>query len=245
MYDHNHSEIDAPREYALAAGAAVAEEGQLFCFVDDGAGGSALQASAGAGAERLAGFSSSDAFLNVTRSLVEDATVPAAGPFTIQLENTNLVGAAGTDILVWDVTAAAALVFNVAVGAGQFDVAYATGIITCNVAEASHVLEVRYRYNLTVQEAMTRYQQAGVHRYAQDFFGQIAVIGGTGLIYTNQYDTAAVWTVGAAVFSGAGGQLVIAGPGTAVGVVHAVPAVGTTDSDMPGMLGVRFEIQPV
>jgi len=245
MYDRNFSDLEAPREFPLAAGANVAEEGQLFVFVDDGAGGSAVQPSAGAAGERLAGFSSTDAFLHVTRSLVEDATVPAAAPLTVQLENTNLVGAAGTDIRVWDVTQAINLVFNVAVGVGQFNVNYATGVLTFNANEASDVLEITYRYNLTVNEALTRYQDAGVHRYAQQFFAQLAVVGGHGIIYTNQYDAAQAWAIGDQVFSGAAGQLVGAGPGTLVGVVHATPEVGQTDSDRPGMLGVRFEIQPV
>jgi hypothetical protein len=245
MYDRNYSELEAPREFPLAAGAAVAEEGQLFAFVDDGAGGSALQPSTGGAGERLAGFATTDAFLHVTRSVVEAATVPAAAPFTVQLENVGLVGAAGTDILVYDETAAAALVFAAgAPAAGQFNVVYATGLLTFNVAEASNVLRIQYRYNLTQQEALTRYHDAGVHRFAQTFFGQLAVVGGHGLIWTNQYDTAVDWAVDDAVFAGAGGQLVNAGPGTAVGVVHEVPRAGTTDSDRPGMLGVRFEIQP-
>ena len=244
MYDRNYSQLEAPREFPMAAGAAVAEEGQLFVFVDDGAGGSALQASAGAAGEHVAGFASCDAILHVTRSLVEDATVPAAAPLTVTLENQNLVGAAGTDIRVYDVTAAAPLTYNVAVGAGQFSLVYATGVLTFNAAEASHVLEITYRYNLTVQEAQMRYQQAGVHRYAQSYFAQLAVVGGKGLIYSNQYDTAATWTIGATVYSGANGQLVAAGPGTAVGVVAALPVVSTTDSDRYGMLGVRFNIVP-
>lgn len=244
MYDRYHSDLEAPREYPLAAGVSVAEEGQLFVFVDDGAGGSALQPSTGAGSERLAGFSSSDAFLHVTRSLVEDATIPAAGPFTVQMENSNLVGAAGSDIRVRDVTAGADLTFNVAVGPAQFNVNYTTGILTFNAAEASHVLRITYKYNLSVQESLTRYQESQVHRYAQSYFGQIAVHGGHGVIYTNQYDTAFAWTVGAPVYSGANGQLVGVGPSPQVGTVFATPSVGSTDSDMPGMLGVRFEIQP-
>lgn len=244
MYDRNFSDLEAPREYALAAGANVAEEGQLFVFVDDGAGGSALQPSAGAANERVAGFATTDAFLHVTRSLVEAATVPAAAPLTVQLANVGLVGAAGSDIRVWDVTQATDLVFNAGVGVGQFNVNYATGVLTFNANEASDVLEVTYRYNLTVQEATTRYHNAGVHRVAQAFFNRLAVVAGHGIIYTNQYDAAQAWAIGDAVFSGAGGQLVGAGPGTAVGVVHATPEVGTTDSDRPGMLGVRFEIQP-
>jgi hypothetical protein len=240
MYDRNHSELEAPKEFPLAPAATVAEEGQLFIFVDDGAGGSALSPSTGIATDRLAGFASSDAFLHTTRSVVEEATVPAAGPFTVQLENSNLVGAAGTDIRVRDITAGVDLVFNALVGPGQFNLNYGTGVLTFNAAEASNVLEITYRYNLTVNEALVRYQEAPVHRYAQSFFSQLAVHGGKGLIYTNQYDTAQAWAVGDPVFAGANGQLVGAGPGPQIGFVHATPVVGLTDSDMPGMLGVRF-----
>jgi len=235
-YDLKRSYFNDLRERAVAPGAAISEEGQVLVYVDAGDGTLAVQPSAAAAGEVVAGFAITDALKYATATVVEELTVPAGGG-TVALSHGNLiVGAPGPE-LVFDVTAAAALVFAAgAPAAGQYGANYTTGTLTFNAAEAGNTVRITYRYTPTLEETLATEHERHISNRAQDFFSSVAVGCMEGEIFSTEYDTSQAYVVGAAVYSGAAGRLTSAAGGTQLGVVSQVPGV----SD--GMLGVKFHL---
>lgn len=229
-FDLTRSYFNDIRERAVAAGANITEEGQLLMYVDAGDGTLAVQPSAGAGNDRVAGFAITDALKYVTQTVVEELTVPAGGG-TVSLRNTNLVAlntravASGTGVLAENAGAPAA---------GEFQMNNAQGTITFNVAEAGQTVTVTYRYTPTLEEALATWHERSINNRAQDYFSSVGVGCMEGEIFTTMYDTTQAYAVGDVVLSGAGGRVTTAAGGVAVGIVSQVPGVAD------GRLGVKF-----
>lgn len=241
MFDLNRSYAVDLKERPLAAGVTVSEEGQCLIYVDDGAGGVACALSTGGVADydgvdpmksRVAGFAITDKLGVLTETAVEEFTIPAAAPFTVQLRNQNIVLA---QTYVYNLTAAAAMAQLCPVpGAGQrcIDV---TGLVTFNAAEAGNRVRVVYRYTLTAAQVVEKFHQRSVNNTAQDFFSTISLFCDTGEIFTSMFDAGVAYNPLDPIYSGAAGLVTSAAGGAYLGLVSKVPSV-----DDP-LLGVKWE----
>jgi hypothetical protein len=230
-FDLNRSYFNDLRERAVAPAASITEEGQLLMYVDAGDGTLAVQPTAGAGTDRVAGFAITDALKYVTQTAVEVLTVPVGGG-TVSLRQNNLV--ASSTRAVASVTGVLTAVGG-APAAGEFQMAIVAGTITFNVAQAGETVTVTYRYTPTLDEALATWHERSVNNRAQDYFSSVSVGGLEGEIFTTMYDTTLAYTVGALVYTGAAGLVTSAAASTViVGIVSQVPSVAD------GKLGVKF-----
>ena len=229
-FDLTRSYFNDIRERAVAASFSVAEEGQVLVYVDAGDGTLAVKPSAGVAAEPVAGFAITDALKFATQTVVESLTVPAGGG-TVSLRNTNLVAA--NTRAVASVTGVLAEVGG-APAAAQFQMNNTTGTITFNVAQAAQTVTVTYRYTPTLEAAMATFHERSINNRAQDFFSTVSVGGLEGEIFTTMYVTTVAYTVGAALYSAAGGLVSSAAGSTKIGIVSQVPGVAD------GRLGVKY-----
>lgn len=230
-FDLNRSYFNDLRERAVAPGAAITEEGQLLMYVDAGDGTLAVQPTAGAGTDRAAGFAITDALKYVTEVVVEVLTVPVGGG-TVSLRQNNLV--ASTSRAVASVTGVLTAVGG-APAAGEFQIAAVAGTITFNAAQAGETVTVTYRYTPTLDEALATWHERSVNNRAQDYFSSVSVGGLEGEIFTDQYDTTQAYTVGALMYTGAGGRVTSSAASTVViGICSQVPSIAD------GKLGVKF-----
>lgn len=229
-FDLTRTYFNDIRERAVAPGASITEEGQLLMYVDAGDGTLAVQPSAGAGTDRVAGFAITDALKYVTQTVVEVVTVPAGGG-TVSLRQNNLV-AANTRAVAS--TTGVLTAVGGAPAAGEFQMAIVAGTITFNVAQAGETVTVTYRYTPTLDEALATWHERSINNRAQDYFSSVGVGCMEGEIFTTMYDTTQAYAVGNVVNSGAGGLVTTAAGGVAIGIVSQVPSV----SD--GRLGVKF-----
>jgi len=189
--------------------------------------------SAGGGAEDIIGFSLMSTITPSEMCMVEGATIPATAAYTVQLSKTSLVA---TQIRVYDVTGAVDLTEGNPGVAAQYSVADATGLMTFNVAQASHVLIIWYRYNPTVLEARQLWYEGQVNRDSWTDYTKVGVGCGKSIIYTTEYNPLVDYSAGAlSCFTG--GWLSIGGGGAAItGDVISVP---TADDNY---LGVEVNI---
>ncbi len=233
MFDLTKTHYSEAREYAVKAGQTITEEAQLLVFVDNLAGGMAVQPCAAGANQNYAGFALTDAMKVLTETVVETVTVPSGGG-TVFLGNTNIVS--GSERVVASVSGVLAEDCTV-VGAAEYCIVDATGAITFNVAQQGENVTVTYRYNLTLQQSLERFHERSVNNRAQDYFSSVSVLMGEGEILTSMFDTAVAYTVGALVYPAAAGKVSSAagGAANAMGFVSKLPS--TTD----GLLGIKFK----
>jgi hypothetical protein len=233
MFDLTRSYFNDIRERAVHSAATIAEEGTVLVYVNAGDGTLAVQPSAGAGAEVVAGFAITDALKYATNVVVESVVVPAGGG-AVNLRHAGLVA---STTRAYNVTDAAALTaVGGAPAAGQFLMNTTNGTITFNAAEAGDTVTVTYRYTPTLEEALATHHERSINNRAQDFFHSVSVGCLEGEIFTSMYDTTQAYAVGATVYSGANGRATSAAGGTALGVVSQTPSVND------GLLGIKFHI---
>ena len=198
-FDTTRSYFNDLRERPVADGASVSEEGQVLVYVTSGSGSLAVQPSAGAANERVAGFAITDALKLVTKSVVEELVVPTA--------------------------AGALALTGAAPAAGEYQPNLAQGTVTFNAAEAGNTVRVFYRYSPTLEEILATDHERPINNRAQDFFSSVSVGCLDGEIFTTMYDTSQTYAVGATIYSGAGGLCTAAAGGTALGFVSQEPSV--------------------
>ncbi len=235
MFDRSRSEWSNIRQYPVLASATIAAEGQAMISVANGTGGSCVQPSTGAASEKFIGFSRTDNIRVSTEVVVERVTVPLAGG-TVNLAHANLVASSTNAYNVTD--AALMTIVGGAPATTEAQVNTTNGTITFNVAQASDVIQVTYRRNLSVEESKMKYKNSLAQNIAADFFHLVALMGGEGTMYTDQYDSsvANTFAINTAVRLGAAGLLTTAGAGSIIGYVVQVP--GTTDA----FVGVKYEV---
>ena len=225
----------------LAVGATVSEEGQGLISVLVG-GVEHVLPSAGAGGETFAGFASFRQLNYSTAPNVELLTVPAAAPYTIQLQFNNLLAG---QVRVYDVlNAVDLLVVGGIPAAGQVNVNVTTGLLTFNAAEGGLLMKIYYRWNLTVYQAQTYYYQAATNYPDPNFFGQVGVMKGKGRLHTSYYDQSIDWSAVApgTITLGAAGILTVGGAGPLVPNAYVVkaPDVGVTVTSSAQFLGIEY-----
>ena len=232
MFDLTKSYYSDSKERPVKDGAVISEEAQLLVYVDDLAGGNAVQPCSTGASQKMAGFALTDALKILTETVVETVTVPAGGG-TVFLGNTNIVS--GSERVVASVTGLLAEVCPTP-GAAQYCVVDATGAISFHANQAGETVTVTYRYQLTLQQSLERFHERSVNNRAQDFFSSVGVMCGEGEIFTSMFDTSVSYTIGALVYPAATGKVSSAagGASNAIGFVSKLPS--TTD----GFLGVKF-----
>lgn len=222
------------REWPVAAGASITEEGQLLALVDAGDGTAAVSPTNGT-AQNVIGFAITDALKYVTQTVVEEVVVPVGGG-TVSLAHSNIV--ASSALAVGSTTSSLTETYDVGTAAsGVVDFATVAGTALFNTAQAGETVTIQYRYTPTLAEVLATEHQRSINNTAQDYFSSVGVAGLDGEIFTTVYDTAAAYTVGAKVYAGAAGKLTSASTSTVVvGVVTQVPGVAD------GRLGVKFRM---
>lgn len=230
-FDLNRSYFNDMRERAVAPAATITEEGQLLMYVDAGDGTLAVQPTAGAASDRVAGFAITDALKYVTQTAVEVLTIPTGGG-TVSLRQNNLVAASTRAVA----SVTGNLTLNAgAPAAGEFQMGLVAGTITFNAAQAGQTATVTYRYTPTLDEVFATWHERSINNRAQDYFSSVGVGGQEGEIFTTMFDSTQAYTVGALLYSGAAGLVTSAATSTVVvGIVSQVPSVAD------GKLGVKF-----
>jgi hypothetical protein len=245
-YDLKRSHFSVILERKVATGSTITEEGQLLvATLDATTGEEVVAASAATGSEVVVGFSIRDNADNSTTSVVESVTVPAAGTYSVQLSNNNLVAGTANDgstsqmrVTRDDTGVALTLVDGAIAADGQCANEPATGLLIFNVLQAGLAMTVTYRYNLTVAEARQVFFQRNINNEAGALFGQVGVGHGHGEIFTDQYDATIDWsTAGLVPESGAAGTVTNGGTGSTIDArVISVPNVNNP------LLGLAFSI---
>jgi len=235
MFDLTRSFFNDEREYPVAAGAVIAEEGSLLVQVTDTLGGVAVQPCTTGAGQRLAGFAICDAMKVTTETVVEQITVPVAGG-SVSLHNQNLIVATAY------ATANLVPLANAGVGPGDPGTGNyyltTTGVITFNVAQHGQTVVIQYRYNLTLEQLENKYHERSISNRGQDYFSSCAVGCLDGVIYTSMYSTAVAYTILGSVYPAAGGTVSSAAGGAAFAVGYVVQLPSVND----GLLGVKFTL---
>lgn len=223
MINRNFTYQDNMREYGIAKGAEIKEEGQVLVSVMED-GFEKVKPSAGTEGEKVVGFSWSNAIVPGTAvdhkvEVAEDDY--EAGTFTVTLENA--------------IDGTIAVTIDGVAGSGSLS----EGTFTVSEAvEKGDVVEFSYRKNLTVYEARALFGDKRVNLFDNNLeLGSISVIRGNGDMWTDQYDTSADWSSATEAAAGANGLLVPAGAGkTTVGRI-----IGKPQGDKL-FLGVSFNL---
>jgi hypothetical protein len=217
MFDLGTTKYNNTVERPLAPGAEITAEGQLLKSVLVGGVENLKPTEGGSNAEVLVGFASNSSIIPDQEVVIEDTlTVPAAGPFTIQLKNVNLVDGS---LYVYDVTTGSAIVKNAdaTLATGEYDVNLLTGLLTFNAAQSGNKLIVTYRYNMTKIQVQQKYWGRQVNAPDPNFFGNAVAMCGSGEIYTDQFDTSVSFEGVSKVYAGAGGRITsVAGSNTLI-----------------------------
>jgi len=219
-WDRNRSLIGRREEYELVSGTNLVEEAQVMV-----AGGTTAQQAttsvtgAAFGDALPLGLAINGKILATTFVNYESGTVPAASPYTVTLEHSNLVTnsySTFADAYVYDVTASSELeVAAAAVAATSVTLNVSTGVMTFDSNEAGNSFYVRYRWTLTTIEAREILRQSAIGRGSEDTFDKLQVAHEHCIMYTSMFDCDAPWVLnqqtGAAVagnpVTGAGGVL--------------------------------------
>jgi len=226
MVNRQLSYSDNMREYLIASGAAIENEGAvLVSVIEDNT--AKVKLSEGKEGEKVVGFSWSNAIIpgTVVASKTETADKAyAAGEFTIALAN------AVEDSVRAELTKAED--GSVVEAAGEL----ADGVYTLTdaVAEGDTIV-VTYRKNLTVAEQTALFGNARPNLNNNLALGSISVIRGNGDMVTDQYDTSADWSEATEAFAGANGLLAPTGT-VKVGNITIKPTAGQP------WLGVSFNL---
>lgn len=223
MINRQLSYQDNMRDYAVARGADIKEEGQVLVSVfEDGV--EKVQPSAGEEGEKVVGFAWSNCIIPGT--IVDTKTEVAekdfgAGEFTVALANA-VEGSVKAE--KEDGTAVAGTLTD--------------GVWTATDAVAEgDVIVITYRKNLTVNEARALFGDKRANLNTNLALEQISVIRGNGDMVTNQYDTSADWSEATEAAAGANGLLVPAAEGlSTVGRIFIKPTNGQF------WLGVSFNL---
>lgn len=204
-FDLARTRYSLTEELPLAPGVAINEEGAVVKAILV-SGKSAAQLTEGTSAtESIIGFSENNALVPDQDIVVETAVVPASGAATVQLSHGNLVTG---QVYVYDVTTAAPLaVVAGAPAAGQVQVNLVSGLLTFNAAQAGQSIQVRYRYNLTVQQRDIIYRQRPVNAKSNTAALTITVLRGNGNLFTDQYDVTKDFSTATTLYADANGLI--------------------------------------
>lgn len=244
MYDLKRSFSSECKEHSLTDAAILAEEGQACVRMVDASGVSRVAPSVGLLNERFAGFSKTANSSRTTQVVVETLLIPAVpGPYTLTLSKSNLTQTSVVNISEISIVASVTGTLTQdalgggAPGAGQYEVNPTSGVVTFNLAQAGETVVVTYRHNLTQAEINAQFQQRHINNQtANTETRSVALMGGEGDFYTDQFDAALVYTLNEDIRLGAGGRLT----NSVMGGVVVAYCIKLPGANADGLLGVRF-----
>lgn len=212
----------------------VLEEGTALVHVLEG-GISRVQPSTGGANEIFMGMSLGRPTLPVIVPYLETVKVPASGAPEVTLAR-SLNGSEIRATRVEGNTRTTLTAGNPGTTANTYSVS--GNKLTFNAADAGKTFDLAYRYAITYQEAIFRYNFDGYGYDNRTSIGAIGVVS-TGILYTDNYDILSDW----AGFTGStpiklapNGRLSLSGNGVAIdGIVMELPS-----NESGGFLGVRI-----
>lgn len=185
-------------ERPLATGETVDQEGLAMIQTLE-SGVEKCEVSNGAASEVFVGFSYGQRFTPVYKSHVENTAVPAASPYTLNLEKTPV---SGQLLVVADDSALTVVSGTPTTG----QVKWVSGTtLTFNSAQAAATLKITYRYSPTALELTDELQSIDTI-HASDYIGQIGLID-KGDIMTDMFDSSVNWAAGDTVYMKSDGTL--------------------------------------
>lgn len=227
MLSHAKTRLENSRQYGVASTFAIAAEGLALIFANDN-GVANVKPSTSGTSDQFAGFSLSHTM--VPSSALYYGTITAAAT-VLTLPNTPISG----QIVLMD-GAQVLTAGNPATTANEYSIS--GNVVTLHSGQSGKAITVRLRYALTAEQAVQLYGEGMPGDLAAaDIYDRVGAIT-KGTVYTDQYDVTGTWTAGAAVKSGANGQVVpAAGTGTTIPgcVVAEVPSASNG-----GFLGLHL-----
>ena len=226
MFSFRDSHTTVERSKSVATGSTVPAEGVVLVGVLEG-GVEKVKPATGAASEKVVGFSKLDNESLTFNVKVESVQVPAVSPYVVKLTHGSI---AGTGPSTYDVRVQPATGSDyVQDGSGghpitlEFKVSDAAGgELTFHSSNAGVVLKVYYKYNLTALEASQIVPGVrSVNNTASAILNACVAMGGTGEIYTKEYDVTKDYSTGT-LKTLAGGKLTIGGSGTDVSALMRV-----------------------
>lgn len=220
----NFSEI-LSKDVAIAS--VVRNEGTVLVRVLEN-GYEKVKESEGVTGEVIVGFAMTNNDDMLTEITEEDVTMSSAsaGVCYAQLSHLNLVGTGATvearvlDIGLFGTDGIQVSSIGSIDSVEKYNIDPATGILTCDQAQATQVLTVQYRYYLTVLEARAKFFERAVNVSAVAQLSQVAVGGGHGHIFTFEYDDSKNYEDSAEVpvilRSGPNGKVTVDGDGSII-----------------------------
>lgn len=187
MLDINRSRFFETYVSEVHSAVNAIEEGVALVHTIEGGIGK-VRPSVGGGSENFAGIAMGRSATPTVVPYIENLTVPSSGAYTVTLSKPM----SGTAISVVAIAAGVrtALTAGAASNAGEYSIS--SGVITVNSSKAGNTLEVTYKYAISLQEAIMRYnfQQNGTHNVTD--LGTIGVAT-TGIVFTDRFDVASNW----------------------------------------------------
>jgi len=245
MFDLTRSYFNDIKEREVAPGATITEEAQCLVYVSDGAGNMSVQPSAGAGGELVAGFAITDSLSILTGVSLETYTIPSTAPYTVSVKYQNVITASA---YVFNNTTSAAMTASCPTPSSSQYCLTTAGLMTFNAAQAGNSFTITYRFTYTTQQVLNIWHTRSVNNFAQAYFSQVSVGALEGEIFTTMFDTSQAYSIGSAIYSGAGGLVTSAAGGTSFGIVSSLSSATTTTYGatnnqvaLTTFLGVKFK----
>ena len=203
---HSKTRLEASRQYGVASTFSIGAEGMALVFANDN-GVANVKPSTSGTSDAFAGFSLSHTMSPSSAIFIGNVT---AVDTTLTLPFTPISG----QLSLYD-GAQALAVGNPGTTANQYSIA--GNVVTLHSGQNDKVIAVQLRYALTVEQSALLYGEGMPGDLAAaDVYDRMGAIT-KGVVYTDQYDISGVWVAGAAVKSGANGQVVpAAGTGTTI-----------------------------
>jgi hypothetical protein len=193
-------------EYAVAASASIAAEGQAL-VADTTAGVFGVKPGSATAGEKFMGVAVGQQITISSLARVEEYVVPAGAAVTLKRTPS------GGTVSVWDQTAAAVI----AAGGGGWTLSGA--VLTVQAGHVGHTITVFFKYAVTVAESRAIQGDQFPGGPAGNVVSQIGAIK-NGVVFTSEFDSTVNWNAtNPTVTLGANGQFTIGGTGTAIQAV--------------------------
>lgn len=219
------TKIDTSEEIKLKSGVSVTAEG--LAIAQSSENGVEVGILPTGSSDKFLGFSYGKVFTPLTKSIVEQLTVPATSTYTVTLSQTPISG----QIFITNGTTAQTA-GNPGTTANEYSIS--GKVITFHSGQASAVMTITYRYAPTALELVQQDKLQIDSVSASDLIGQIGLIK-TGKVFTDQFNAGGTWVLGAGLSMAANGILTT-GTGNQIpnAIICHVPTV-----ELP-YLGVRL-----
>ena len=243
MIDRKQIKIQEQVDRLVAAASpAVIDEGKILCeIVENGVAKVTLVASP-SGSEKIAGVSLLPYAIPSVTNSNEQFTVPASGSLIFSLKNTNLVSGqnraiviGGSDLILDESN------FLATPATGNAKIDLVGGRIKFAAGDAGKVVNLIYRYNLTVQQALLKYGQRSINN--QNLVASLGMLGvakGYIEISTDQFDVTKDYTTGADLNLGDNGIITIGGAGPVLPQAKVLAAPDLTGSVQGAFLKISM-----